>query len=671
MSLQISESIFVKVAIFSPLRKLFDYQCPPDLLPPIIGARVLVPFGKKERIGICVEISNHTFIPLDKIKPLSSILDKETLFSPCMFQLINWASHYYHASLGEIFELALPTRLRKGKNLYPKFKKKPTLAFEFIPPPILNEPQINAINHITAAMDNFKVFVLDGITGSGKTEVYLQVIKDCLDQKKQALILVPEIGLTPQIIERFKSRFDVPIVLMHSKLTENERFKSWNEAAKGNASIIIGTRSASFIPLKNPGIFIIDEEHDLSFKQQSGVRYSARDLLIMRAHFEKCPIVLGSATPSLETIANIENQKYIRLLLPNRTGLYQLPIIKILDIRHKKLTEGLSSQLIATIKEHLHNQSQVLLFLNRRGFSPVLMCYECKWIAVCDHCDARLTLHMGINRLRCHHCEAKKTIPNTCPHCQGTQLNPIGFGTERLEAALEMLFPKVPITRIDKDTTQTITAMQQKIDSIHLNQAQILLGTQMLAKGHHFPLVTLVAILDIDSALYGLDFRNIEHLGQLITQVAGRAGRGLKEGQVLLQTSHPEHPLLNLLLHDGYAKFSKTLLMERKEIGLPPYSYQALFRSETKQLNKALSFLDLIKKHLQKIKIHQIKILGPVISPMARRSSLYRAQLLLQSSKRSHLQQVLKYIIQVIEEDDAFKKNKGRWSLDVDPLEMF
>jgi primosomal protein N' (replication factor Y) len=668
----------LRIAIPTPLRRLFDYlpPCDTNLSALMPGVRVRVPFGTREQIGILVATSTHSDFDPSKLKHAYSILDEQPLFPDSLLKLIHWASNYYHGSLGEIFEACLPSWLRKGKESYPidpsLLLLKATTSLEE-PYPDLNVEQQHAVDIILKSTSTFQTFLLEGITGSGKTEVYMRLIEHCLQQQLQALVLVPEIGLTPQMLSRFQSRFKVPIAVLHSSISEKKRFEAWQLARQGDAPIVIGTRSAAFTPLKSPGLFIIDEEHDASFKQQDSFRYSARDLLIRRAQIEQCPIVLGSATPSLETRYNAEQQRYMRLSLPTRAGNAKPPVIHVLDTRHKRLDEGLSAQLIKHVRDHLQDQGQVLLFLNRRGFSPVLMCFDCGFVANCKQCDARLTVHHKNQQLKCHHCESTIPLYKHCPECQNKDLQPLGVGTERVENVLKIHFPNHEIIRIDRDTTRRKGKMKEVVERIHNNEAHILLGTQMIAKGHHFPNVTLVGILDIDGALFSTDFRSLERLGQLVTQVAGRAGRAERLGQVVLQTCHPEHPLLRKLLEQGYGSFADRLLIERRATGLPPFSYQALIRAEAKKSEHSLLFLKKIKDNLRAnslVDSRGLKILGPIAAPMERRIGQYRSQLLLQSDTRLSLQKVIKHLIATIESNAALSRSV-RWSLDVDPIDMY
>lgn len=662
----------LRVAVLCPLRKLFDYfpvstDCPTHYT---VGARVLVPFQSRQRIGIIVEITNQTDCPLNKMKAVTSLLDTAPLLNVTHLELLKWVARYYQVGLGEVLETALPARLRKVSQLSvkPRANKKTTQPnIEKTKALCLNPEQQHAVDRISKTFNTFQTFLLFGITGSGKTEVYCHLIQKVLNEGKQVLILVPEIGLTPQLLTRLEQRFAEPIALLHSSLTEKQRLEAWEQAKEGKASIIIGTRSATFVPLKNPGLFIIDEEHDPSFKQKESFRYHARDCLIKRASLEQQPIILGSATPCLETLHNAALGRFQQVSLPNRAGNATLPSVDILDIRHKKLQEGLSSQLIATIQEHLDRKEQVLVFLNRRGFAPVLMCLPCQWIADCPQCDAHLTVHQHNQMLKCHHCEYNTPIPQNCPNCQHKPLTPVGLGTERLEQFLNERFPDHTIARIDRDSTMKKNALHDRLDNIVKGNTHLLLGTQIIAKGHHFPNVTLVAIIDTDQALFSNDFRSLERMGQLITQVSGRTGRADKPGHVVVQTTHPHHPLLKLLLEKGYLPFASKLLTERKLIDLPPYTYQTLIRAEAKKPDKALEFLHFIKQKSAPDK--HLTLLGPVPAPMEKRVGHYRAQLLLQSSKRAALQ---RWIHELLPHLENFPRTQAlKWTIDVDPIETY
>ena len=532
--------------------------------------------------------------------------------------------------------------------------------------PTLNQAQQTAIQTVCETRTGFTSWLLDGVTGSGKTEVYLGIIEHVLASGQQALVLVPEISLTPQTLHRFRRRFKVPLVMLHSGLSQRERLDAWLAAKSGEARIIIGTRSALFTPLAKPGVIIIDEEHDASFKQHEGFRYHARDLAVLRARRLDIPVILGSATPSLESLANVEQGRYKELRLNQRVNGAELPPIQTIDLRAQPLDEGLSRSLLETIASHLERDDQVLIFLNRRGYAPTLCCHDCGWIADCPRCDARLTLHAASQRLRCHHCSTDQALPPHCPDCGSTALRALGQGTERIEQALSQHFPDTELLRIDRDTTRRKGAMQSMLDNIHRGGRKILLGTQMLAKGHDFPNVTLVAILDADQGLFGADFRASETMAQLITQVAGRAGRAEKPGHVLVQTYHPQHPLLQSLLQQGYPAFAKQAMAERREACMPPYASLAMLRAEAAQKMLPMQFLSAAYQVCASHLPQGVELLGPIPAPMERRAGRFRAQLLFQAEKRSQLQQLLHTCVPLIE--SLVEARKVRWSIDVDPV---
>lgn len=657
----------LRIALPVPLRQFFDYlpkECA-DLENLKPGIRIKVPFQRRELIGIFIEYTQKPDVGWEKLKPIIEVLDPIPLITDEIFKLATWAADYYHYPLGEVLVNALPVLLRKGQSKYStKIKQNEVVSSPFIE---LNPAQNAALNAIHSA-DGFQVFLLNGVTGSGKTEVYLHCIRDFLKNEKQILVLVPEIGLTPQTIQRFRERFDVPIIALHSGLTEKERLNAWHLSRVGDARIIIGTRSAVFSPFKNLGLIIIDEEHDLSFKQQDGFRYHARDLAIMRAHFKNIPIVLGTATPSLETLSKAESGKFKELRLPERTGNATLPQFQIIDIRNQALDQGLSQSLLSAIKQELDQHNQVILFLNRRGFAPIIMCHHCGWMIHCERCDMRMTYHQHSKRLHCHHCDSQKKLPPQCGSCDGKELIAIGLGTERLEETLQKHFPDVPIARMDRDNTQKKGALENLLNRIQSGEDRILIGTQMLAKGHHFPNVTLVAVVDADGGFFSSDFRALERMGQLLVQVAGRAGRVEKQGRVIIQTHHPDHPLLHQLFNENFSQFAQSILTERKAARLPPYSFFALFRAEAHQLGKAMDFLQQIKQLISLPDPH-LQVLGPIPATMAKRAGRYRVQLLLQASQRPYLQRFLKDLLTRIEKIP--QKSRVRWSLDIDPMEMF
>ncbi len=533
----------------------------------------------------------------------------------------------------------------------------------------LSTEQQSAVNAVTSSLDSFKVFLLEGVTGSGKTEVYMQIIRSVLARGQQVLVLVPEINLTPQLVERFEQRFSVAIAISHSGLTDKQRHAAWLKTQQGTSAILLGTRSVLLTPLKNPGLIILDEEHDTSFKQQEGFRFSARDVAIVRGKLLNIPVLLGSATPSLESLYNAGQQRYRHLILSERAGNAVEPTLYLLDIRNKRMHHGLSEALIGEIRKVLAKDEQVLIFLNRRGFAPTLTCHGCGWVARCKHCDANLVVHSHSKLLRCHHCCKEQRLPPSCPACNSEELTPLGLGTERIEIALEEVFPDKTLVRLDRDTTQRKGSLERYLAQINEGHADIVLGTQMLAKGHHFPNVTLVAIVDVDSGLFSIDYRAAERLAQLIVQISGRAGRAEKPGKVILQTRHPEHPLLNTLIHEGYNRFAQITLAERKQAQLPPFSYHALLRAQAKKSGFVIEFLQHVANFAQAHKNKDTQILGPVAAPMEKRVGVYRYQLLLQSRNRKNLQALLTEIVNYLDNNKTSKKI--RWSVDVDPVDLF
>ncbi len=533
----------------------------------------------------------------------------------------------------------------------------------------LNHHQQHAVDKLLIALEQqqYSAFLLHGVTGSGKTEVYLHACQACLMNNQQVLVLVPEIGLTPQLLTRFQQRLNATIVSSHSGLNDSQRLSSWLAFQNGSADVLIGTRSAVFTPMKQPGLIIIDEEHDLSLKQQDGFRYSARDIAIVRARNHKIPILLGSATPSLESLYNVEQQRFTLLELPKRAGNATPPKINIIDVRHLPMKQSLSSHLIERMRWHLEQGKQVILFLNRRGYSPTLMCHDCGWSADCLRCDKHMTLHLTANRLRCHHCGSERPIETSCPSCDSDNLLNIGHGTQRLEEALLEYFPEYSTIRIDRDNTRRKGALDKIFNDIHSNKHQILLGTQIIAKGHHFPNVTLVGIIDIDQGLFSADFRASERMAQLILQVSGRAGREDSAGEVAIQTHHPEHSLLQALIRKGYAEFAKELLLERYETQFPPYTHLALLRAEATSQNPPQQFLYDAQQLVKQLN-ENIECYGPFPAPMERRAGKFRSQLIILTSDRKTLHQCLTPLMQQLENK---KTNTIRWSVDVDPMEMF
>jgi primosomal protein N' (replication factor Y) len=539
--------------------------------------------------------------------------------------------------------------------------------------PPLNAEQRAAVDVVAETIDEFGCFLLDGVTGSGKTEVYLQLIEATLARGRQVMVLVPEIGLTPQLFRRIARRITAPLALLHSGLPEAEREQAWRRASSGRARLLLGTRSAVFTPLPDLGLVIVDEEHDLSLKQQDGCRYSARDLAVRRGQLAGCPVLLGSATPSLETLHNARKGRYRHLRLRARAGEARPPRILVADIRAQPLETGLCHALLERMHREIEAGNQVLLFLNRRGFSPVLTCHDCGWISECVNCDARMTLHRGPAQLVCHHCGEARLQPVKCPYCDGPDLRPLGQGTERVEDTLRQRFPGIPLARIDRDTTRRKGELERLLAAARNGDSRLLLGTQMLAKGHHLPGVTLVAILDLDHGLYGADFRATERMAQLLIQVAGRAGRAERPGTVMLQTRHPNHPLLGRLLREGYPAFAEAALAERQAANLPPYSHQILIRADSPAEQAAMAFLHQARAAagplLQSGRWPGIQLWGPAPAPMERRARRIRAQLLVQGPARRTLQDMLSQWLPVLAELRA--PRHLRWGVDVDPLDGY
>ena len=532
-----------------------------------------------------------------------------------------------------------------------------------------NVDQKYAIQQILKAQHHYQTFLLDGLTGSGKTEVYLQVMFEVLQQGKQVLVLVPEIGLTPQTVARFKSRFHCDVALLHSGLNESKRLQAWQHAQTGKASIIIGTRSAIYTPLPKLGLIILDEEHDLSYKQQEGFRYHARDVALYRGHLQGCPVILGSATPSTESYHLAELGKLHLLELNQRAGVAVLPKMHIIDLKIAKKKHGISQTLIEQIKQTLERKEQVLIFLNRRGYAPILMCESCAWQANCPHCDAHFTLHtQPYAYLHCHHCGTINRLPEHCPECKKQSLKTIGLGTAKLEEHLHELFPHNEVIRVDRDSTSRVGSWQKIYDRIQQNKPSILLGTQMLAKGHHFPHVTLVAILDIDSGLLSVDLRAPERTAQLIIQVAGRSGRGEHKGSVYLQTLRPDHPMLTTLIEKDYRAVAKQMLAERKIAMLPPYRYAALVRVDSKDRAYSQQYLAEIAQQLREKAADLIDIWGPIPAPMERKAGRYRAHMVILSADRAklhfYLRQWWQHVVHLP------RQHQLRLSIDVDPQEF-
>ena len=675
---------------------------------------------------------DDTTPPSHTLKTIAEILDATPLLDEYERHFLSWCAGYYHHPIGEVVSAALPTRLRRSKQPGPTleqgwrvtataisaddFRSAPvqqriikrlletkqgltdiqltTLDGEIRPalkrlqqkgviercdmPPMLTrsshdkrvtlspeqQQAVGAIN----AVNGFSTLLLDGITGSGKTEVYLHAAEPVISRGRQVLVLVPEIALTPQLLRRFQRGIDGVVAVSHSALSSGDRERTWMQAQKGEADLLIGTRSAIFTPMPRLGLIIIDEEHDISFKQQQGFRYSARDLAVMKAKQRNIPVVLGSATPSLETMHNSLKERYQWLKLRQRAGKAKPPQIGLIDIRAQRLRAGICSDLIKSIREEIDKDHQVILFLNRRGYAPQLTCHACGWIAECSHCDARMTWHQKLNRLWCHHCGCQHAKPERCPDC-GARESMIyqGQGTERVEEYLSEVFPSIPVIRIDRDSTRRKGSLEKALQQVNDSGACILVGTQMLAKGHDFPRVTLVGILNADQGLLNPDFRSPERTAQLLLQVSGRAGRAEKPGKVLIQTRHPHDPLLETLLHKGYEAFSREELAQRQHAQLPPFAHQVLIRAQGTDSKQVQQFLQFAMTQAPQLLPH-IELWGPTPALIERKAGYYRWHLLLQTDNRRVLHQQLKEWLAWLRQQPQARRI--RWTVDVDPVEI-
>ena len=649
-----------EVAIPVPLHNTFDYLCKEKVG---IGSRVKVPFGNKKVTGIV--LSHKDKSSFTKLKEIEEIIDHEALLSEEILKFLSWSANYYHHPIGEVLSNAIPKNLRNGK---PAVIKKPIEVDDKVSSSELEHTseQNLAITEVLKGSSKFNGFLLHGVTGSGKTEVYLSITEQLLKKGKQVLVLVPEIGLTPQMISRFEQRIDGRVVAVHSQLNETQKQDAYLLAKDGDAKVILGTRSAIFTPIPNLGLVIVDEEHDGSFKQQSSFRYSARDLSFMRAKFANVPLILGTATPSLETLKNVLEKKLIRLTLTSRPGVAIMPSVDLIDMRSQS-SEPLSKPLIARIEHHLSENKQVMLFINRRGYAPVYYCTQCDWQSECTSCDSKLVYHRGINRLKCHHCGLEKSPESSCPSCSSQELKILGYGTERLEENLESFFPGIEVIRIDRDTTRKKKAFSAHLKKINSGMPCIIVGTQMLAKGHDFSNLAFVGILDVDVGLMSADFRATEHLAQLLVQVSGRCGRDKYKGEVNIQTRYPNHPIFKYIKDSQYIEYAKTLLSERKETKLPPFAHQALICANAKNKNLAENFLTEVAQLINNIEIESVEIWGPVPGVIERRSHYFYFNLYLQSEDRGKLRRLIQTFYQHVENIKV--ASSVRWFVDIDPIE--
>lgn len=673
--------LYLSVALDTPLDTCFDYRWPGHGELPVVGHLVLVPFARREVVGVIVDVRKRTEVAPDKLKDALDVRAQLSALTTEWLDLCRFAADYYQRPIGEVMVPGIPKNLRVQKtvSLDRALKKLAKTAFPHDPAPadapVLNAAQLEAALAIGNA-DGFSPTLLYGVTGSGKTEVYLQAAAQVLANAQriqtdaQVLILVPEINLTPQLENNVRARFPgVPVATLHSGLAEGERLNHWLAGHLGHARIILGTRLAILASLPHLKLIIIDEEHDPSYKQQEGLRYSARDLAVWRARQLKIPIVLGSATPSLETWHHAQSGRYRRLELRERASPDAvLPRIRLIDMERDKPAQGLTSTLVSALKLRLERGEQSLLFLNRRGYAPVLACDACGWIGNCPRCTAFMVLHKPENRMRCHHCSLEQRIPKSCPTCGNIDLQPLGRGTQRVEEGLQQVFPRARVMRIDADSTRLKGSAQAAFERVHQGEVDILIGTQMVAKGHDFRNLTLVGVLNPDTALFSHDYRASERLFAQLMQVAGRAGRaGRKEGgnasEVLIQTRYPQHPLFGAVMAHDYDRFAGELLEERQQAGVPPFMYQALLRAEARELQTALDFLQQAADCVQ----HPgITINDPIPMTMTRVANVDRAQLLIESPSRPALQAFLKTWMAAL----RAMKTRAKWSLEVDPVDI-
>lgn len=667
----------VRVALDVPLNRLFDYVCA-EAGPGDVGCRIVVPFGSRELVGVIVALPTEDTYDPDQIREAIRVLRDLPPLPAEFLALCRFASTYYQIPLGAALLQALPTSLKKAST--PTRRQSKAMAVcEASPRPVLNECQQAAVSAVQAveSFQRFAPFLLYGITGSGKTEVYLHLIEHCLALGRQVLLLVPEINLTPQLEARVRSRFPSQcLAVLHSELTEAARERQWRQAFAGEAQIVLGTRLAVFAPMPSLGLILIDEEHDASYKQQDGMRYSARDLAIYRAHARQVPIVLGSATPSLESWLNAENGRYQRIdMLQRANPLARLPRVTLVDTRKQVLHEGLSEAALVAIEARLGRAEQSLVFVNRRGYAPVLTCTSCGWISGCRRCAANLVVHLKDQRLRCHHCGFETRLPKACPTCGNQDIQAFGRGTQKVEAWLNERFAGHRVLRADRDVARSRKQWEGLLAQIQqpdpLQRAEILVGTQMLAKGHDFPNLTLVAVVGADAALFAADCRAPERLFAQLMQVAGRAGRAELPGEVIIQTQYPDHPLYAALVAHDYPGFAKALLTERKQAGFPPYTFQAILRAEAPAMATALDFLQQVSspEALGEVlaAFPDVVLYDAIPMRMARLANLERGQILVEASSRNQLQAFLPRWRAVIESRKI--PSRLRWHLEVDPLE--
>ena len=663
--------MYVRVALDVPLQKVFEYSLPGGVAARV-GDCVAVRFGAQQRVGVVVEEGVTPQLPAARVKLISALRDDAPRLPGDWLALMRFLSGYYQRPFGETVIGALPPRLRSIRPLPRKaLKQEPQpVGSRFVSRHELTDTQADVIHRVG---DGFNAFLLHGVTGSGKTEVYLHLVAKALERGMQALVLVPEISLTPQLEARFREAFpDAHLALMHSGLEDVARTSAWLAAARGEAGIVLGTRLAVLAPLPKLALIVVDEEHDPSFKQQEGLRYSARDAAVYRAKLAACPVVLGTATPSLETWHNWTLGRYDKLELPERAAPgARLPLVRTIDLRDNPLEQGFTRRIFEEIEKRLALREQSLVFINRRGYAPVLACEACGWTAGCARCTARMVLHAAHGRrnpsgtLRCHHCGAEGAIPRACPTCGNVDLKAMGRGTQRVEETLAARFPGARVLRIDRDSARRRAELSRTLEGIRRGEGDILVGTQLLAKGHDFPALTLVAVLNADTALMSTDYRAPERLFAVLAQVSGRAGRRERPGEVLIQTRYPGHPLFAALARHDYAGFAESQLAERRAAGFPPFVFEAALRAEAPKLETALAFLEGAAASVRAP--DEVRVFDPVPHLLTRRAGLERAQLVMQSASRVALQEFLTALTRMLFEEAP---RHVRWHLDVDPIEF-
>ncbi len=659
----------VRVALDVPLATLFDYLQPADDTA-AIGERVVVSFGRRERVGVVVEHADTSDVAADRLKPVARVLRDAPALPPEWLELTRFLSAYYQRPLGETVITALPPRLKSlkplpRKSLRPGEDVAPGVRATFATGHALTSDQVAAVERIAGGSGGFRATLLHGVTGSGKTEVYLHAIARILASGGQVLVLVPEISLPPQLEARFRDAFPrARIALLHSALEDVARTTGWIAAARGEVDILLGTRLAVLAPLSRLSLVVVDEEHDASFKQQDGLRYSGRDAAVYKAMLARCPVVLGTATPSLETWHNARQGRYEIVSMPRRAAPGAvLPSVRMVDLAVSSANDGLTRELVEAIKARRALGEQSLVFITRRGYAPVLACEACGWAAGCDRCSARMVLHNRDKRLRCHYCGAESPVPRECPTCGNVDLRAVGRGTQRVEETLEALFPDASVLRIDRDTARRRADLDRVLEGARQGKGDILVGTQLLAQGHDFPSLTLVGVLNADGALLSTDYRAGERLFATLMQVAGRAGRRDRPGEVLVQTRFPRHPLYAALARHDFESFAAAQLAEREAAGFPPFVFEAALRAEAVRLEDTMRFLREARELVAAPE--GVCIYDPVAHVVTRRAGYERAQLVVQSASRTTLQAFLR---EWSERLFATAPRAIRWHLEVDPI---